>query len=267
MTIKQLKDKGFSVWKKANNTFSLSIKNMDWYMCYAFYGEVKKISDTKFQFRDNKPTSNIDVLVNQISDYNDTLFRPIMYSDPMLRTGINDLWLIQDELKKVGFKRAGGTWEDMRENTWELSSKVFGSIFTIELYIKQKDDTRYFSLGYAMSGGNYPPMYYADCYGAESVLYLVNRMKTFILENTIKQLVSLYEKQIICNMDEVKVENQCVIAIDTSFRLWIDNKTWDQIEAGEKINMKPVAYFKNQQDFMLAADLGITANNDGLVKI
>ena len=58
-----------------------------------------------------------------------------------------------------------------------------------------------------MSSGNYPPIYYADCYGAESVLYLVNRMKTFILENTIKQLVVLYEKQIFRNPKWVKYHN------------------------------------------------------------
>ena len=68
-------------------------------------------------------------------------------------------------------------------------------------------------------------------------------------------------------MDEVKIENQCIIAIDSSFRLWIDNKTWDQIETGEQINMKPIAYFKRQQDFMIAADLGIDKNNEGLIAL
>ncbi len=264
MTLKEIKTK-FSIYKR-NGLFHLYTENHNWYSLLGYFGSIKKISDKSFQFRDNKPTTKFDKIINQITEFNSKQFRPSIYNCQLIRTGYNDFYLIQDELTKVGFKRQKESFNHGGDsNIWELKTKVFGSEFKLAIYIlsendtkfsvKEKEDSRYFKVGYSLDTEYYSPSYLADCYGAESVLYLVNRIKTFVLENTIKQMVELYEKELVYNKEEVKIENECVVALDSKFRLWIDVKTWDQLESGEKIKLQPIAYFKKQQDLMIAADL------------
>ena len=135
----------------------------NWYNLQGYYGEIIKINDKTFQFKDYKATSKIDELLSQIQEYNSKLFRPVIYYDTVMRTGFPDVLLIRDELKKAGFKDAGGTWSDQRQDCWELKTNVFGSSFVFEVYIKHEWDSRYFDVCYSMSGHFFSPFYKVRC--------------------------------------------------------------------------------------------------------
>lgn len=272
MTLKQLKEKGFSIWKR-DGKFILYKPIENWYNLQGYYGEFKKINDKTFQFRKNKPTSNIDVLLSQIEEYNSKLFRPAVYYDTVMRSGATDIFLIQDELKKAGFERARDEYDYPGDSDgWVLKTKVFGSSFTFAVSIKQEWSTRYFNIFFSMSEGYFSPSYKVRCFGAESVLYMVNRMKSYVLEQTIKQLVVLYEKEIKSDSSKVSIDGESVVAIDGAFRLWIDNRTWDEIveqdgNTYDTKKLKPIAYFKKLQKFMQCADMLGHQDNTGLIAL
>ena len=62
MTIKSIKDLGFTVIKKPNQKFILT-KGKD-------TAEITKVTDTKFRYEDSEPTSDLNQLIQQIPVFN-----------------------------------------------------------------------------------------------------------------------------------------------------------------------------------------------------
>lgn len=62
MTIKSIKDLGFTVIKKPNQKFILAKGEAR--------AEVTKITDTKFSYENNEPTADLDQLIKQIPVFN-----------------------------------------------------------------------------------------------------------------------------------------------------------------------------------------------------
>lgn len=272
MTIGDIK-KEFNVMKSHKKDDLLHLfrpAQEHWYSPIAFFGSIKKVGN-KFQFKENEPTSKLNIIIEQIKEFNSKLFRPVHYHNPLYREGYNDLFIIQDELEKVGIKRMISTYEYPCDDIWELKTQVFSSIFSIKFSIKRRDDSRIFTVSYCTSKGYFTPIYTADCYGAESVLYLINKIKTYVIQETIKQLVALYDKQLVVDESQIEIKNEGIYAVDIKFRLWIDNKSWDEMTKEGSIydtkDLKPVAYFSRLQSFMVASDIYNKPNNEGLLKI
>ena len=62
MTIKSIKDLGFTVIKKPNQKFVLAKGEAR--------AEIVKITDTKFSYENNEPTADLNQLIQQIPVFN-----------------------------------------------------------------------------------------------------------------------------------------------------------------------------------------------------